>query len=51
MEKDQTIHDPDKVAEVFNDFFINVASDLGDDLDVSNVRNHPSVVAFNITKF
>jgi hypothetical protein len=41
-EKDEIINDQNMVAECFNDFFINVAKDIGNVTVVD--KNHPRII-------
>jgi hypothetical protein len=47
-EKDEIINDQNMVAECFNDFFINVAKDIGNVTVVD--KNHPSIIEINKNK-
>jgi hypothetical protein len=42
-------YDPKKVSEIFNDFFINVAKNIGNPNTVID-ENHPSIQAIKTNK-
>jgi hypothetical protein len=43
------VNDPKKVSEIFNDFFINVAKNIGNPNTVID-ENHPSIQAIKTNK-
>jgi hypothetical protein len=48
LKYDEIINDQNMVAECFNDFFINVAKDIGNVTVVD--KNHPSIIEINKIK-
>ena len=43
--KKKNISDQQDVCEVFNDFFVNVAKDIGSSVDISHdFKSHPSII-------
>jgi hypothetical protein len=48
-ENNDIVNDPKKVSEIFNDFFINVAKNIGNPNTVIN-ENHPSMQAIKTNK-
>ena len=47
---EKLITDPDKVAEAFNQFFVNVVKDIGENSNVEANANHPSVTAIKASR-
>ena len=41
-ENDQIVNDPKDVTEIFNNFFVNVAKDIGDK-NIKIDKTHPSI--------
>ena len=48
-ENNDIVNDPKKVSEIFNDFFINVAKNIGN-LSTVIDENHPSILAIKTNK-
>ena len=41
-ENDKIVNDPKEVSEIFNNFFVNVAKDIGDK-NIKIDKTHPSI--------
>jgi hypothetical protein len=48
-ENNEIVNDPNKVSEIFNDFFINVAKNIGNPNTVID-ENHPNIQAIKTNK-